>query len=577
MDRRFLSLYELELEHLRRMGVEFAKSNPKIAGRLDLGANMSQDPWVERLLEGFAFLSARVRLKLEAEFPRFTQSLLGTVYPHYLAPMPSMAIVQFRPDPGEGSLADGVDVPRDFVLRGKGDQTRCEYRTAHDMTLWPLQVVEAQYHTRDLPSLELPPGCEARAGIRIRLQSMGELKFNELKLDRLAFYLPGLGGTPMRVYEQLFAHASGVVVKPVGKPAKWNEILDASSIRRVGFDEGQKLLPYDARSFEGYRLLREYFAFPQRSMFFELTGLSNAVQQCDENQLDIIVLLSEEKEELENRIDAGNFALFCTPAINLFFKSADWIDVKDRFSEFLVTPDHTRTNDFEVYQVLSVSGFGAGIDDEQEFLPFYSAKDIADDGGGSGAYYTVNRVPRTPSQRERQHGSRSAYAGSDVYLSLVDSSAAPYSSDLRQLRVAALCTNRGLPRQMPIGQDWDFTLDKSAPVTAVRCLEKTDPKPSYAEGDFAWRFINHLKLNYLSLVDTDEHQGAAAFRDLLKVYSDPDDPETLMQINGIKSVTSEPITRKVPTPGPIAFARGLEVTLTFDETAFEGTGVFLLC
>jgi len=378
------------------------------------------------------------------------------------------------------------------------------------------------------------------------------------------------------VYEQLFAHVCGIVVKPTSKPAKWAEALDASNIRRVGFDEEHKLLPHDARSFEGYRLLREYFAFPQRFMFFELTGLGKAVQRCDENQLDIIVLLSEEKQELENRLDAANFALFCTPAINLFFKSADWIDVKDRYSEFLVTPDHTRVDDFEVYQPLTVSGFGPGIDQEQEFLPFYSAKDLDADSAGGGAYYTVNRVPRTPSQRERQQGGRSAYAGSDVYISLVDSKAAPYSSDLRQLRVTALCTNRGLPRQMPIGQDWDFTLDKSAPVTAVRCLEKTDPKPSYAEGDFAWRFINHLKLNYLSLVDTDEHQGAAALRDLLKVYSDPGDPGTTMQINGIKSVAGKPITRKVPTPGPIAFARGLEVTVTFDEIAFEGTGVFLL-
>ena len=148
MDRSFLQYYERELQHLREVGAEFAKEYPKVAGRLGMEGIEVADPYVERLLEGFSFLAARVQLKIDAEFPRFTQHLLETVYPGYLTPMPSMAVVKFVPEPAEGSLADGVEIPRGSALRsvlGKGDQTPCEYRTAHPVTLWPIEIAEAQY------------------------------------------------------------------------------------------------------------------------------------------------------------------------------------------------------------------------------------------------------------------------------------------------------------------------------------------------------------------------------------------------------------------------------------------------
>lgn len=582
MDRRLLDLYNRELAYIRAMGAEFAKEFPKIAGRLG-GLDEFQpcrDPFVERLLEGFAFLAARVQLKLNAEFPRFTQSLLETIYPYYLAPTPSVCIVQFEPDLKETGLADGFLIPRGsslFSLLGKGEQTRCEYRTAQNVNLWPIHVEQANYYTRELASLEVPNLPDVKAGIRIRIQSPSGLKISELKLDSLLLHLMGTGEIPMHLYEQFFANIVAVVVQHAAKPVKWRHIIDASCIRCAGFDDRQKLLPYDARSFQGYRLLHEYFAFPQRFMFVEITGLSVPIKRCDGNELDIIILLNEIKPELEAAISRNNFGLFCTPAINLFEKRLDRIPVSDKSFEFHVVPDRTKAQDFEVYKISKVVGYGAasGSKQVQEFSPFYLARDTGN--GDASGYYIANRVPRPYSEREKLKGRRSkSYAGSEVYISLVDSTTAPYSADITQLGVEALCTNRDLPLHMAVGQPTsDFTMAKTAPCTSIRCIgAPTSPRPSQAEGEIPWRVISHLSLNYLSL--TDDSEGASALRDILKLYSDNNDLQTRKQIEGVKSISCNPITRRLTKKGSIAFARGLEVTVTFEEAAFEGTGVFLL-
>jgi len=587
MDSRLLGYYERELRYLREMGTEFARDFPNIAGRLSLEQFTCADPYVERLLEGFAFLSARVQLKLDSEFPRFVQNLLQTVYPQYLAPTPSMCVVQFQPEPADPSLAKGYDVPRGTAVRsltGPRERTACEFRTAHALKLYPVVVEEAQYCTRELQSLDLPTGLPglprgAAAGIRLRLRCTGDMNFDGLDLDRLPLFVRATPDVQSRVYEQVFGHAKAVVVQPLARPAKWRHVVRVTpeaGVRRVGYDDAEALLPYGYRSFQGYRLLHEYFAFPQRFMFFELDGLAGALRRCPDKLVDVVVLLDQHDLNLENALDASNFAPYCSPAVNLFPKRCDRIHVSDRFSEFHVVPDRTRPLAFEVYEVSGVGGFAEGSPQERPFLPFYAAREGSQDGG---AFYAVNRVPRHKSEKEEQNGSRSKYAGSEVYLSLVDATAAPVSTSLRQLAVEALCTNRDLPLFVPVGAgDTDFLTDSGAPVKAIRCVSgrPTSPKPSHAEGQVAWRLVSHLSLNYLSLVDTDRTQGAAGLRELLSLYADLAEAHARRQIEGVKSVESAPIYRRIPAPGPISFGRGVQATLTLDEAAFEGTGAFLL-
>ncbi len=586
MDNRLLRYYDRELRYLRELGGEFAREFPKIAGRLSLDEFACADPYVERLLEGFAFLTARVQLKLDAEFPRFTQNLLETVYPHHLCPTPSMAVVQLQPDPAEGSLASGFKVSRGAALRsvlGKDEQTACQYRTAHDVTLWPLEVAEAKYHVRDLgaiaPPAGLPPGV--KAAVRLRVRCTGDATFEKLKLGGLVFFLRGTGETPGQLYEQLLGRVLRVAVRgTAGNAPKnpWHPVRNPTPVRRVGFEDDQALLPAGPRSFQGYRLLREYFAFPQRFMFVSLADIGPALAATKDKEADIVVFLSSERRELESALDASTFALNCTPIINLFPKRTDRIHLTDRDWEFHVVPDRTRPLDYEVFQVLSVQGFAGGAEVQTEFRPFYAATARDAATGHAGAYFALTRVPRAASAKELRVGRRSSYPGSEVFVSLVDSSDAPFRSDLKQLAVETLCTNRDLPLQMTVGRGrTDFTMEASGPIQGVRCVAgPTPPRPSFAEGEVAWRVVSHLSLNYLSLADTDPAQGAGALRELLRLYADPGDPQIQKQIDGVRSIASRPISRQVPGPGPITFARGLAVRLVLDDAAYVGSGPFLL-
>jgi type VI secretion system protein ImpG len=582
MDERLLTLYNVELRHLRDMAGEFAREYPKIAGRLALDRDAKEvcpDPYVERLLEGFAWLAARVHLKLDAEFPRFTQALLETVYPHYLSPVPSMAVVRFEIDPQQPALAAGVPVPRGTSLKsnlGKGERTPCVFQTAHEVKLLPLRVLEARYFTRDVQELRLSPELGARAAFRIRVQTTGGQTFDKINLESLTFYIRGADDLPGAICEQLFARKLSLVVQSVADRGKELAQLPAIHVQRVGFSPDESLLPASPRGFEGYRLLREYFALPQRFLFFKLAGFADAAKRCKGDQLDLIIPLREQETSLERRVDGSCFELFCTPAINLFSKMLDRISLSDAFYEFHVVPDRNRATDFEVFELESVTGYGANAAEEQEFRPFYLAKDA---DTGVGGYYTTNRIPRMLTANERQFGKKSSYAGTEVFLSLVDANSAPYRASLRELGIKALCTNRHLPIQMAVGVGrTDFTMGLNAPVTAIRCITgPTLPKPSHTEGRFYWRLISQLSLNYLSLVDSAKgDEGAAGLRELLKLYSEENNRLALRQIEGLLTVKSKPVVRRVAAPGPISFARGLEITLTFDEAAFEGMGVFIL-
>jgi type VI secretion system protein ImpG len=527
-------------------------------------------------------MAARVQLKLDSEFPTFTQHLLELVYPHYLAPTPSMAVVRFAPNAREGSLADGVVVPRDTVMRsrlGKREQTTCEYWTKHDVQLWPIELRRVQYTTvlGELNQVKLPGPRRARAMLRLQLNTTSGVRFDQLSLDRLPLFLSGGDSTAMRLYEQLSASTIAVVGRIASKPAPKYAVAPGEGARPIGFDDSEAMLPYGPRSFQGYRLLHEYFAFPSRYMFIELTDLASVVRKCAETELELLVVLDREEPMLEGVVDTSRVLPYCTPAINLFPRQADRVHLSDREHEYHVVPDRTRPLDLEVHSVTHVVGYGTRAESEREFVPLYS---VWDQGrvDEHPAYFTVQRQPRMLSARAQQLGARSTYVGSEVFLSLVDGREGPFSHDLRQLGVQTLCTNRDLPLHMSVGQgDTDFTLQSGAPIDSARCVAgPSPPRASHAQGETAWRLISHLSLNYLSLCNTDDKQGAAALRELLSLYADLGDPATSKQVHGLRSVASKPIVRPLFGSGPVCLIRGIEVNLECDESAFQGTGAFLL-
>jgi len=586
MDARMLRYYNQELQYMREMGAEFAAAFPKIAARLALDATEVADPYVERLLEGFSFLSARVRLKLDAEFPRFTQHLLECVYPHYLAPTPSMTIVQFAPTLTEGSLATGFTIPRGTLLRGqipRGEVTACQFRTAHELTLWPIEIAEARYvpFAPDLPLNTLRLAEPVQAVLRLKLRAATPFTFEQIAMDRLSLFLSAGDEIALKLYELILGSGLGVLVAPTARPARWFEWLGREAIQPVGFAREQALIPYTARSFSGYRLLHEYFAFPERFRFVELAGLRKALARQAGDEIELAIPLARSDGALGALVDKGGFALHCTPAINLFSRHADRIHVSDQQAEHHVVVDRTKPMDFEVYSVEHAVGYSEGLEAEREFRPFYASVD-ADGVHPAHGYFTMRREPRALSERQRRDGARTSYIGSEVSLSLVDSREAPYSETLRQLAVDVLVTNRDLPLLMPVGGDRDFSLAISAPVEGIRCLRgPSRPRPAVLDGDIPWRLTSHLSLNYLTVADLDEDQGATALREFLELYADlvdADMPDAISrrQTQGVRRVSVTPRTRRLPAPGPIVFGRGLEIRITVDETAFAGASAFLL-
>jgi type VI secretion system protein ImpG len=587
MDPRLLEYYDRELQYMREMGGEFAREFPKIAGRLGLDAFECADPYVERLLEGFAFLAARVQLKVDAEFPRFTQHLLEMVYPHYLPPVPSMTIVQVQPNLNEGSLAEGFSIPPGSQLRSgiiEGEQTACEYRTSHDLVLWPLQISEAEYlrGPGEVAGLGIPKKQGIKAGLRLRLGCTAGLQIGKLPIERLPVFLRG-GETAVKLYEQILANLIEIVVQPVSRPFRWKaRSLPNTAVRRMGFEDEQAMLPCTNRSFQGYRLLHEYFSFPERFLFVELAGLKTAFGGCEEEALDLVFLFSRSDPELVDAVDVSHLNLFCTPAVNLFPKRCDRIHLSNRTAEHHIVPDRTRAADFEVHSVTKVLGFGDRADPEVEFLPFYKVLD-RHSSHRAEAFYTLYRDRRLMSARQLG-GSRSSYTGSETYISLVDAAEAPWSGTLKQLGVEVLCTNRHLPLRMPVGTySSDFTLQSGGPYDSIRCVAgPTPPRASNALREVAWELISHLALNYLSLADNDEEQGAAALRQILSLYADNSDPAVRKQVGGVLSIGSKPVVRRIDVPKglnapiPVTFGRGLELTVLLDESAFRGSGAFLL-
>ncbi|SAK77992.1 type VI secretion protein [Caballeronia temeraria] len=584
MDPRLLRHYNTELAHLREMGAEFAQQFPKIAARLGMSGIDVADPYVERLLEGTAFLAARVQLKIEEEFPRFTQQLAHVVLPQAACPTPSMLIARLAPDLASPNLAEGFTVPRGTALIGRdapgAHATPCEFRTAADLTLWPLELAEARYvaQLHDLPLAALPAtqalAHRVKGALRIRLATSEGLSFDALRPDALTFYFSGADETAYRLYELVMAGTLAVVVSTPERPSRALAALPGDAVAPAGFSDREALLPVTPNAFQGYRLLHEYFALPERFRFARLNGLAEALPSFASREIELTFLLAAGDASLERIVTKGNVLLDCVPAINLFPKRADRALVTEAAGRFHVVPDRTHPLDFEVHSVTAVSGYGASDDTEQVFHPFYA--DFLSDRPGDAAYFTTEREPRIVAAGRRKSGARTEYVGSETYVSIVDPNAAPYRASLRQLTFATLCTNRDLPLTMPRGAAGnDFSLDIAAPVSAVQCVSgPSRPAPANLDATQSWRLIDQLSLHYLSMCNG-PREAAAALRALLMLHVPDADHAGRAQVAGVVSVDAQAVARRLPMPGPIAFGRGLLIDVLVDDLAFQGGSAWL--
>jgi type VI secretion system protein ImpG len=601
MDPRLTRLYQDELAHLREMGGEFAREHPKIAARLGLEGMEVADPYVERLLEGFAFLAARVQLKLEAEQPRLIAHLLESIYPNFLAPVPSMAVMRLRADTSDPNLTRGYTVPRGSAISSllpRGQNTLCEFRTAMSVVLWPVELSLVQYFSfaPDLPLTRLPAARGAKGGLRLRLRCGGGLRFNQLALDRLPLFISAPDDVAFRLHELVMGSPLGSLVLPVvsaatsskptsasapapaPEPAKqWR---DADSVQPLGLLAEEALLPESLRAFSGHRLLQETAALPQRLLFFDVVDLRQRLAAIDSDEADLVLLFARGDAALEPLVDDSSIALHCTPTINLFPRRLDRVTLTGNQHEYHLVPDRTRPMDLEVHSIDTVVGHGD--DGTRDFKPLY-AHHHALPAEGHG-YFTLRREPRRPSDRQRVQGARvPSYMGEEVFISLADAGHGPFRQSLRQLSVSAWVSNRDLPVLLPAGQrgggasvDRTWQLDVPGPVTAVDCLRgPTRPVSRRPVGDVGWKLVSQLTQNHLALGDNAE-QAAAALRDTLRLYGPPQDTSWSHLAEGLRSLRAKPVVRRLPIAGPLSFGSGTELTLEVDEHSFQGHSAFLL-
>lgn len=570
MSDELLPYYNRELAFIRTLGAQFADEHPKIAGRLRLSPDGSQDPHVERMVQAFAYLNARTRHKLEDDFPEITDAMLGVLYPHYLAPTPSMATVQFALDASQAELLAGYRVERGTLVEADlADGRKCRYRTCYPTTVWPIQVQSASLAGPPFVAPLSPRAARATSMLRLELATLSKAaSFSQLGLDSLRFFLHGAQAQNVYgLYELIFHDALEVVL--ASSQHDTNPIfLPPSCLRPVGFDRDQGILPYTARSFIGYRLLTEFFAFPEKFLFFDLTGLTPHRLQRLGNKLEVFIFLNRTSSDLQRNVTRDMFRLGCTPMVNLFTHRADPFVLTQTQSEYRLVPDARRPAELEIHSVDRV--LATSPDAEQmEFLPFFSSKHAARREQQETYWYAVRR-PGT-----REEGSTQTEVGSELYLSLVDLGFSPWSKADWTLDVETTCTNRGLPAELPFGGGRPYLdlPDGMGPLAKPSCLTAPTKtrRPLLKQGAF-WKIISHLTLNHLSLTDGEE--GADALREILKLYDTTDSSDTQKLISGLVRVQSR---RVVGRAGGMAggFCRGIEVAIQFNEERFSGSGAYL--
>ncbi|MDO7844580.1 type VI secretion system baseplate subunit TssF [Sphingomonas immobilis] len=575
MDPRLLRYYNDELAYLREAAREFGEEHETVAGRLGLKTPTDPDPYVERLLEGVAYLGARVQLKMADQYPEFTHHLLHAVQPHYLAPMPSICVAGFEPKDGDPALAKGHLVPRGTELIATAteqDNAPVHFKTGHDVTLWPIRISEVEYlaSRAAIAPYTAAANVRAEAGIRLRFESTGGAALPDINPMSLPIYLAGSESVPGELYRQLAGETIAVLAR--SGDAVSGSWMSLPVPGQVGFEDDQALLPAEQRSFRGYRLLSEYFACPERFLFVDVKELGRAFKQSPKT-CDVVLLFNRSSPVLTGAIDVSNFRLFASPAINLFEKQLDRVQVKKYQHEFHVVPDRTKRYDFEVFRLLEVKAYARDNVDPRTVAPLYAFGALLYDWR-EALFYSTQLRPRVLGTRERRLRRRGEYTGTDTWLTLTSPGDPTRLDDVHELSVRALVTNRELPELLTFRGDNHFQVT-GVPARAVVVLRApTRPRPPLASGDAAWRVIGHLTPNYMTLAPED-HDDPALLRDHLALYGTQDDASLRRQIDSVISIRSRKIARRVPGLDRMAIARGHRIRIKLDDGGFEKARMFL--
>lgn len=560
--------YQRELDYFRHSASDFAERFPKIANRLSLSGKDIRDPHVERLIQAFAYLNARTRHKLDDSFPELADAMLGILYPHMLSPIPSLSMVSLELSPTAPDLTEGHYLPAGTLIESESIRDhQCRFQTCFPLQLYPFEAESVRLLPPPFSGGASPGKQFAQGVLRLKYKTFdAALSFGDIGIETLRFHVNISNfEKAARLLEAILTGTIEVVI--TGSDfEKAVSILPASCLKAVGFDRKDAVLPDDPRSFPGYRLLTEYFVFPQKFLFFELTGLTKEILDKVGAELEISILLKDFPEELQNEVSPDSVRLGCTPIINLFHQTADAIPLSHRTSEYRILPDARAEEALEIYSVDSVS-----VEDQdgdaKDFRRFYSVEHDRS-SEETGYWHAVRR----PGPVDGDQGTLNQ--PTQMYISIVDPDFSPRRSGHGMLYTRLTCFNRDLPEELAnlkTADQMKFDIvGGRGPVGKIDCL--TSPTPTlrrHLGRRNLWPLVSQLSLNHLSLVDSDD--AVKSIRELLTLNDVKESVETRNLIDGLASIHSERCVQRVNG----AFARGTKIHVLFNDENFKGDSAYL--
>ncbi len=566
MADELLPYYEKELAYIRQLGSEFANEHPKIAGRLNINAETIEDPHVSRLIEGFAYLNARIQHKLDDDFPELSDALLEVLFPHYQRPIPSMSIVQFTAD--EEKLESTYLLPKHTLLETEQfNGETCRFNAIYETHLHPFKIEEANLIGRPFTT----PGSKKLKGaasvLKISLKTFNRgILFSDVKPDRLRFYLKGQPQHINPLYELMLNKCQAIVMTT--SESDPNPVrLPVNSIKPIGFSLDEGLLPYPDSSFMGYRLLTEYFAFPEKFMFIDIDGFADKISVEAQDTLEFYLYFNKSDIELEHNISADTFQIGCSPAVNLFEHNTDPIKIDHTTTEYQIIPDVRRPVGFEVYSVNKVTASSStGL--KQTYLPLYGINHENQENENQTFWFSR--------RRDSKMGNYSRDDGTDVLLSLVDLYFNPNNPDDRTLSIATTCSNRDQPAKLPFSsiQPKLQCVDSAPPCSNIRCLtQPSNTVRPLMRNNARWRLISHLSLNHLSI--TGRNDATNALKEILRLYDFKESSINRAQIESITQINTRAISAPLTIDGRATLCRGIEVEIELDDSQLSGSSSYL--
>ena len=559
-----LPYFERELVYLRRLGREFYERYPRVGGALQLGDDTCPDSHVEQLIQSVALLSARVAKRLDDSYPELTEALLETLFPHYLRPFPSCSIVRATyPSIKSAGEAPVMAIPRGTEMDSSAvDGVRCSFKTAYDIVLSPMTLAAARFDpvVRAPSCVTLPASASAVLSIVIDGAAPTDL-------PALRVFIDGEPSFCAALRDALFMRAVCAYVET--EPGRWTA-LPAVPLAPVGFAEDEALIPFDARSHVAYRVLSEYFVFPEKFNFFDidLVALRALLPQGCRCFTFHVALAGLRPDSSSARMLASlsetNLLLGCSPVVNLFQRPGQPISVTQLTADYAVVADAAHAKSFEVYSIDSVKMVRRRGQKEAvtEFRPFYSLRHGEDASTKNGHYWML-----------RSDDELAALSpGHEKRITLIDGDFNPMEVEKTSLSIALSCTNRDLPNALKYGQaGGDLTPLRDADSYSVRLLRRPTRTYRFAKGSQQWRLISHLTVNQHAL----SQGGLPAFREMLALYDLPHSPISRRQIEGITDLQQAATVTWMRHKHGAALVHGTEMRMTLDEEAFVGSGLLL--